>query len=186
MKTGGTPRRTLLQRGLALLAGGVAVAASPRLIRAKSAVDPKPGGAADPKRAGTTLTVYARKRPLAAPPDADRGVQGHSRQLASGELLDAPDGKRLGAFYTNCFCLGTAFGPHNGAASNLEFQVLQLKEGTLFGMCGGATEPGGARAHAVVGGTDRYAGARGVYVERPATGKAARHDVVEFIVTLAG
>lgn len=185
MKTPGTPRRTLLQRGLALLAGGVAVVGGQRLIRAERAVDPK--AAADPTPAGTTLTVYARRRPLVAPPDAVRGARsGASRQLASGELLDAPDGQRVGTFYTSCFCLDTAFGPHTDTASNLEFQVLQLKDGTLFGICGGATEPGGARTHAVVGGTNRYAAARGAYVERPATGHGAAHDVVEFIVTLAG
>jgi hypothetical protein len=58
---------------------------------------------------------------------------------------------------------------------------MQLENGTLFGMCGGAQERG-EKVRAIVGGTGRYAGARGAYVERPST---ADPDVVEFVVTLA-
>jgi hypothetical protein len=182
MNSGGTPRRTLLQRGLALLAGSVAVATGSRVIRADSRITPTPDGRSDPQPPGRTLTLYTRPRPLAAPPGAPRAVQAdHARQLASGDLLDAPHGKPIGAVYTNCFCAGAPFGAQR-SSSDLEFQVIQLNDGTLFGMCGGAPERG-EKVRAIVGGTGGYAGARGAYLERPS---AADPDVVEFVVTLAG
>lgn len=182
MHTGGTPRRTLLQRGLALLAGGVAVATGSRVIRADGGITPKPDGRPDPEPRGTTLRLYTRLRPLAAPPGAVRGQSDHARQLTAGELLDAPEGRRIGTVHTNCFCPAAPFSAQP-SASDLEFQVMQLNDGTLFGMCGGTVERG-AKVRAIVGGTGRYAGARGAYIERPAEG--AGRDVVEFVVSLAG
>lgn len=182
MDTGRTGRRTLLQRGLALLAGGAAVATGVRTVRAEEPaplkLDPTP------RRDVQTLTLYARRRPVAGVPAGGHAAHtADARTLASGELLDAPGGNAVGTFHTNCFCMGTPLGPHNRSASNLEFQVLELTDGTLFGICGGAT-PSTAKAHAIVGGTGRYAGASGSYIERPAA-DAARRDVVELIVTLA-
>jgi len=182
MDTGGTGRRTLLQRGLALLAGGVAVAAGARTIHAEQPVALKLDSDAGRM---ATLTLYARKRPIAGLPGAARG--GHTadaRTLASGELLASPDGGVIGSLHTNCFCMGTPIGTHNREASNLEFQVLELKDGTLFGLCGGAAASG-VKAHAIVGGTGAYAGARGTCVERAVAGHAALRDVVELVVTLA-
>ena len=183
MNTGGTPRRTLLQRGLALLASGVAVATGARAARADSRSAPTPERRLDPQPPGTTLTLYTRQRPLAAPPAAARSAgTDHTRQLTSGDLLDAPHGRRIGAVYTNCFCPPAPFGAQQ-SGSDLEFQVMHLDDGTLFGMCGGAAAESGAKMRAIVGGTGRFAGARGASVERPAAGAG---DVVEFIVTLAG
>jgi hypothetical protein len=181
MKTRGTPRRTLLQRGLALLAGGVAVATGSRMVRADSRIVPRPEDRSDPQPPGTTLTLYTRQRPLAPPPAATPVQGGHARQLTSGDLLDAPDGRPIGTVYTNCFCAAAPFSAQK-SGTDLEFQVMHLDDGTLFGMCGGAAE-GGARVRAIVGGTGRFAGARGAYVERAAAGA---RDVVEFVVTLAG
>lgn len=182
MKKGGTGRRTVLQRGLTLLAGGVAVGAGARTVRAEEPAAPVVPTATP---AVSTLTLYARKRPVAGPPRATRGAHTpDARTLASGELLDSPGGRAIGSFHTNCFCMGTPLGPHNHAASNLEFQVLQLADGTLFGISGGGASD--MKAHAVVGGTGRYAGARGSYIERPAEGRGAKRDVMELVVTLAG
>jgi hypothetical protein len=163
-------RRTLLQRGLALLGGGAAVLAGTRWGRVEAAA---------PTPTPQTLTLYARKRPLAA-------QSSDTRLVASGDLFDTPAGETsVGAFYTNCFCLGTPFGPHTTADANLEFQVLHLKDGTLFGISGGGNAHAGVTMHAIVGGTNRYAGARGSYTERPAGPGAADHGMLEFIVTLA-
>src|SRR6266511_1758627 len=124
MNKAGTGRRTLLQQGLALLGGGVAVAAGARWSRGAPAAAAPAGPA--------PLTFYARIRPV--PGAAHGSGQADSRLVASADLLDAPDGRRIGQFSTNCFCLGTPFGPHATAGSNLEMQVLQLHDGTLFGM----------------------------------------------------
>lgn len=167
----GTGRRTLLQRALALLAGGAAVAAGAKLARGERA-------AAD----DGSLVVYARTRPFAGPPSGGSAAPG-GPVLASGDLLDAPDGKAIGSFHTNCFCHG-AVGRHQLAKPSLEFQVLQLKDGTLYGICAGDA-PDGAKSHAIVGGTGRFAGARGQYLERLMAGQPSGHDVVQFVLTLA-
>lgn len=170
MEKTGTGRRTLLQQGLALFGGGLAVAAGTRWTR--------PARTEARADDGKSLRLYARIRPL---PGGGRHTA-DTRLVSSGELLDAPDGKRVGQFYTNCFCLGTPFGPHETAASNLEMQMLQLDDGTLFGMGGGSAVNGGEKAHAIIGGTAKYAGARGTYVQRAAR---TERGLVELVVTLA-
>ncbi len=168
----GTGRRTLLQRGLALLAGGAAVASGARLTRGTRAA------AAD-----APLVVYARRRPFAGPPNGTHHASATSAVLASGDLLDAPEGKAIGSFHTNCFCHG-AIGSHQVVKPSLEFQVLQLKDGTLYGIFAGESADG-VKSHAIVGGTGRFAGARGQYMERMAAGQTAGDDIVQFVVSLA-
>jgi hypothetical protein len=166
----GTKRRTLLQRGVALLAGGAALAGTTRWAGAAS-----PPAASPP----STLTLYARTRPVAGHHHAD------GRIVASGDLLDAPDGTRIGTFHANCFCLPTPFGPQAPAASNLEFHVLQLENGTLFSI-GSGLDAGAERALAIVGGTDRYAGRSGSYVQRAVASRPIGDDVRQIIITFAG
>jgi hypothetical protein len=135
-------RRTLLQQGLALLGGGVAVAAGARWSR---------GGKTEaaPPDAKEPLKVYARIRPI-APTNPAQSLS-DARMVATGDLLDAPDGKRVGDFSANCFYLGT---------------------------------PMGTQVKSIIGGTARFAGARGTYVQRPIDAPGA-HDVVEFTVSIA-
>lgn len=172
MTTGstGTKRRTLLQRGAALLAGGAALAGTTRWAGAAS-----PPAASPP----STFTLYARSRPAAGHHHAD------GRIVASGDLFDGPDGEHVGTFYTNCFCLPTPFGVQTAAASNLEFHVLQLKDGTLFSI-GSGGDAGTERRLAIVGGTDRFAGRSGSYVLRSVAGGSIGEDMRQLIVTLAG
>jgi|GraSoiStandDraft_4_1057263.scaffolds.fasta_scaffold09901_5 hypothetical protein len=175
MNKAGTGRRTLLQQGLALLGGGAAIAAGARWSR---------GTQAEAAPAGTApRTLYARIRPI--PGALHANGQAETRLVASGDLLDAPNGKRVGEVSTSCFCLGTPFGPHVTAASNVEMQVLQLHDGTIFGMSAPGAAPGGPKVHAIVGGTAKYAAARGSYVQRPAAAHGQGHDFVEFVVTIA-
>ena len=166
MKTGaiGTGRRTLLQRGVALVVGGVAVVSGTRWVRA------------DPVPRGSGFSVFARKGPVAW-----NSAGSDTRVTTSGELFDRPGGTAIGAFHSNCFCANTPFGPQTASASSLEFEVLQLPEGTLFAMSSGGT--GHMTPRAIIGGTDRFAGAHGSYIERPLPTNP--HGVVELIVTLA-
>jgi len=169
MQTDGTSlkRRTLLQRCLAVLAGGGAVAG---IAEWKGRME-----ARSPENPAATLTLYGRQRPIVSP-HADR-------MAAFGELMDRPDGKVVGSFYTNCFCASTPFGAQTADAPSLELQVLQLADGTLFGLGGGRADQG-VTARALVGGTAKYAGASGSYIERVASSPDS-HDVVEFVVTFA-
>jgi hypothetical protein len=159
-----TKRRTFFQRGIALLAGGAAVAGTTRWA---SAASPP-----------STLTLYASPRPVAG------HQHGGDRIVAAGDVFDRPGGERIGTFYTNCFCLPSPFGLQVSAASNLEFHVLQLNDGTLFGI-GSGVEAGDGRRLAIVGGTDRYAGRSGSYVQRSIAGQTG-DDVRELVVTFAG
>jgi hypothetical protein len=103
--------------------------------------------------------------------------------IAYGDLVDPVAGTRVGEFSTNGFCPETPFGPRLVAASNIEFQTFTLPDGTLFGM--GAAGPGGGdKAYAVLGGTGRFAGARGSYVARTAAAGPGGRDAVEFTLTL--
>ena len=100
MTTGstGTKRRTLLQRGFALLAGGAAIAGGSRWAAAAS----------PPKTMPSTLTLYARKSDVFDRPGGERigslyanvisgqspfgvpaasGVEMHTLQLADGALF---------------------------------------------------------------------------------------------------
>src|SRR5262245_57224140 len=165
-----TGRRTLLQRGLALAAGarGLRAAEARSEGGAAAAVTPPPGAA--------SFTFYGRRRPV--PPS------GGGHVVRSGELYERLDGPVTGAFHSNGLCLETPFGTHVRAASNIEFETFTLAEGTLFGIGGSPATAGAEVVHAIVGGTGRFAGARGSYVERPSAAANARPGTVEFIVTL--
>jgi len=89
----------------------------------------------------------------------------------------------VGEFYANGLGLETAFGPSVPAVSCVEFQTFQLPDGVLFGV-GAGGGAGAQRTWAVLGGTGRFAGARGTYVEREVSVAPAGRGAVEFILTL--
>jgi hypothetical protein len=163
-------RRTLLQRGLVLLTGALGLGTVARRVESAAAPAPK----TDP-----TLRLHGRRGQA---PSRLPGRSGE-RLVRYGELLDGPDGKRIGQFFTSGFCLETPFGPQPAAASNLEFQTFQLPEGTLFGI--GAAGAGAERTLAILGGTGRFAAVRGSYVEREVPSRTPGRDAVEFVVSLS-
>ena len=166
MQTDGTSlkRRTLLQRCLGVLAGAGAVA---------GIAEWKGSGRARAAEKAGTLTLYGRQRPVVSP-NADRVT-------AFGELTDRPGGEVVGSFYTNRFGVNAPFGGQTADAPSVELHVLQLADGTLFGLGGGRVDHG-VIARALVGGTAKYSGASGSYVERLTTTPEGQ-DVVEFVVT---
>ena len=169
-----TKRRTLLQRGLTLLAGGAAIAGGTRWA-----------SASPPATVPATLTVYARRRPTAGSLTGPAGHAADGRVVASGDLLDGPQGQPIGSFHTNCFCVQSSFGPHPVGAPSLEFHVLQLNDGTLFGIGSGAEDAGGLAPLAIVGGTGRYAGKSGSYSQRAIAGHSVGADVRQLTITFA-
>jgi len=162
-------RRSLLQRCLAVLAGGGAVAGIATL-KGRDVVRAS-------ENPVETLTVYGRYRAI--------GGSNADRAMTVGELMDRPDGKVVGSFSTNCFCMNTPFGAQPAGTPSLELQVLTLAGGTLFGIGGGAHAEHGLTARALVGGTARYAGASGSYTVRPVSAESNSHEILEFIVTFA-
>jgi hypothetical protein len=170
-----TKRRTLLQRGLAVVGGALGL----RAMEGKAEAGPPP---ASPITApGAAFKLYGRRRTV--PPPGRGAAPGMGHQVRYGELLDCPDGEVTGTFCSNGFCLETPFGPPVRAASNIEFQTFTLPDGTLFGI-GAAPAGPHESVHAILGGTGRFAGVRGSYVERPTASGTASPGVVEFVVTL--
>jgi hypothetical protein len=158
-------RRVLLQRGLAL-AGAFGLGAT--------------GEAAGDVPSG--LILYSRRRPQARVAKGGRpGADGHV--VCSDDLRKDPDGEPVGTFYTNRFGGETPFGAALPVVSNLEFQTFVLEDGTLFGVGTGTAAEGG-KSCAILGGTGRFAGARGTYVERVPSGGRPERDGVEFVFTL--
>lgn len=174
------PRRTLLQRGLLLVGGAFGFAAidAKHLDRKELETPSRPS-----HPASQVLRVYTRCRQVHSPVLPGKENLNRSATLVrSGELLDGPAGKKVGDFHATCLCLESAFGLNPLAASNVELQTLKLEGGTIFGMGAGAASDVCEREHAVVGGTGRFAGARGSYVIRRPAGET---DTQEFVLMLS-
>lgn len=167
-------RRSVLKSGLLLCAGafglgaGGAAAAAPR----------QPAAAARPE----TLRLYGRNWRI--------DVRGHrfgqlpgqgDRANVYGELLDRPQGTKLGEFYSAWIHAGSPFGDPGFAAGSLELHTFKLADGSLFGLGAPAGEEG---VFAIAGGTGRYAGVRGSYVARQRPHGLGGDGTAEFTLTL--
>jgi len=162
-----TSRRGVLGHGLALLAGIVGLGAA----EAAAAASPAP----------TVLRLHGRPFHLHAPASrAGRAPAKGERLSAYGELLDRPDGRRVGHFTAAFFALDSPFA---GAAS-LELHTLHLEEGAIHGL--GSAETGAEGHFAILGGTGRYAGVHGSYVARQRLRELGGDGTAEFQLTLAG
>jgi hypothetical protein len=164
MATGSVTRRSLFRRGCGLLAAAIGV----NLAGGSSAPTANANANAALATGGSPLKLYGRywhsysqvRRPGQLPARGDR-------LAVSGELLDSPEGNRVGDFYATTFCMTAPFGPSSPAAVSTELHTFVLSDGTLLGM--GTTVSSAATAenvYAIVGGTGRYAGARGSYTAR--------------------
>jgi hypothetical protein len=159
-------RRSVLKRGLAFVGGLVGLGAAGE-------------ASARPARPGVgTLVLYARNM------DSYSGSRRSSKPAARGErltgrgeLLDRPDGKTVGEVYATTIALH-APGASSADADRLEWHTFRLSGGTIIGS--GAA--GGVEGQfAILGGTGRYAGARGTYVTR----RDVRGDgTAEFVMDL--
>jgi len=163
-------RRTLIQRGLALVGGALGVGAIGGEVQARTAAV-EPGS--------RTLQLLGRGRKPARAANGGRTSGPHF--VSSGDLLDGNGKETVGSFHTNAFSLEAALGSPLPAASNIALQTFVLPEGTLFGLGAGAA--GTDKTCAVLGGTGRYAGAQGTYVERR-PGRVSGRETVEFVFTL--
>lgn len=54
--------------------------------------------------------------------------------VSYGELLEGPDGVKVGEFYANCLHLRSPFGLGPLEAVNVEYHTFNLEHGTLLGM----------------------------------------------------
>lgn len=139
-----TTRRNVVARAAVAIAGlaGVGVAGTARANDAPS---------------GDELTLYGRNwrtsadRPGALPSEGER-------ISVRGELLDHKD-ERIGEFFAAGFAVGGGIHPAHG--ERLELHTFKMRDGTIIGSgTAGALEG----TFAIIGGTGRYAGARGTYI----------------------
>jgi hypothetical protein len=171
-----TRRRGLLGRGALLLAGAIGLGAASRSDTARDlAVEAPAAGATVLNLIGRNWHLVSQDRRAGEPP-----VQG-DRLTMFGELHDPAGGRKVGEFYSACFCTGTPFGVSPLAAANLELHTLNLTDGSLVAM-GSATA--GENVYAIVGGTGKYAGATGSYVARQRPLELGGDGGAEFVVTL--
>ncbi len=171
-----TPRRRkFLQRTLLLVGGALGLTAATRIASPDA-----PRGSARDSAPGRTLTLHGRRRS----PSPDGRLPGTPRErlVRQGELLDRAGGAVVGDFCSSGFHEVGPFHSHPATAASLEFQTFRLPGGTLFGIGAAGATGHGRRAFAILGGTERFAGAQGSYVERDA-GDTSRPGAVVFEVT---
>jgi hypothetical protein len=168
-------RRTLLQRGLVALAAGFGIGASGRNAVAAPAAAP----------GGPVVVLRGRRRPSSPQGRLPRGAAA-PRLVREGDLVD-DRGLAVGRFSSSSFCAETPFGPQIAAASSLELQAFHLEDGSsLFGIGSAGAPSAAGRSLAILGGTGRFAGARGTYSEREVADGPDGRGSLEFVVTLVG
>jgi hypothetical protein len=172
-----SPRRTLLRRGL-WAAGGLLGLAAGRQVSARDEPAPAPA-AAEGER---VVRLYGRSPAAVAPGK----TAGGARVVRRSDLYDAPAGRSVGEFVATTLGAEASFGAQGACVSGLEMLSFRVGEDTLFGIGAGGAR-GAERAYAVLGGTGRFAGARGTCLEREIGGSGAPgRGHAEFVVTLVG
>ena len=168
-----TNRRTVLRRGLIFLAGAAGLQLADKEARAGH--EPAPEGGAKTLRFCARLRQAHQQgqRPGALP-------VWNGRTNTQGELLDAVSGKRVGAFYATAFCPEASFGGQANIGATIELHTFTLNDGMLFGMGSAAANAAGPQQHAILGGTGRFAGARGICVV--SLGSTTGEQTVELVI----
>ncbi len=97
-----------------------------------------------------------------------------------GDLIDESQGERIGDFFAAGFAIGA--GLHPAQVERLELHTFKLPGGTIIGS-GTAGQLEGV--FAILGGTGRYASARGTYVARQRHLDLGGDGSAEFLFKLA-
>lgn len=163
-------RRTLLKRGLIGAAAVTAVIAGGS--RANAAVIAPTGGTI--KLLGRGFHAFTAERVGLLPSKGDA-------YSVYGELLDA-SGVKVGDFVASCVATDSPFEISGEGVGSIETQTLNLRDGSIVGMGAGT---GATRAYAIVGGTGRYAGARGSYTATIDTYGLGGSGAAAFEITLS-
>jgi hypothetical protein len=102
------------------------------------------------------------------------------RHTAYAELLDRPGGRGVGHFTAAHLTLDSPF----AGASSLQLHAFELETGTIHGL--GSAARGAEGSFVVLGGTGRFAGARGSYVARLRPRELGGDGSAEFEFALTG
>jgi hypothetical protein len=102
------------------------------------------------------------------------------RYAVYGELYE-PGGEKAGEFYSMAVGIDSPFQLTGAGIGSMELHTLNLAGGTIVGVgAGGGLE----RTYAIVGGTGKYAGARGSYTARQDTYGLGGDGKAELLLTL--
>jgi len=160
-------RRSVASRALLALAGLVGVVATsdrgPRVARDQDA---------------RTIVLLGRNWHTSPGRAGEFPTEG-DRITVRGDLVDGVSGERVGQFYAAGFAIGGSFHPAQG--ERLELHTFKLGDGTIIGS-GTAGQLDGA--FAILGGTGRYAGARGTYVACQSNQDFGGDGSAKFVLTL--
>lgn len=147
-----TKRRGFVQRVLCIFGGAFGASALPPSTTAAPA---KPVSV--PNSGTIRLHLECRHK--------HKTGQQSGRVVCGGEILDRAGGLAVGQFHANCFSAESTFGtPNPFAASNVEMHTIRLADGMIFGMGANNSKTDIEKAHAIIGGTGKFAGARGTYI----------------------
>jgi hypothetical protein len=162
-----TTRRNAVSRGLLALAGLAGVGAA-------SAGGLKLAATSEP----SDVVLYGRNWRTSQGRLGELPTEGE-RISVRGELIDAVQGTPVGEFYAAAFAVGG--GPHPAHGERLELHTFKLRDGTIIGS-GTAGQLEGV--FAILGGTGRFAGARGTYVARQRHQDFGGDGSAEFVLKL--
>jgi hypothetical protein len=170
----GQNRRSLLTRALVVVGGAVGLGAA---SDGAAAAVPRP-----PSGKPTVLVLRARGLTLHAPARKP-GERIHAGDHATlvAELVDSR-GRPQGRFYGSRLAFDSGLGGHSGADASMELHTFKLEGGTILGM--GSTLPGES-VFTIVGGTGRFAGARGTYEAVERLRELGGDSTAQFVLTLS-
>ena len=113
-----------------------------------------------------------------------RTAHDSARHVCRAELLRVGEEAPVGEFYANCFCSESSFGIANPfAGSHIELHTIRLNDGTLFGVGANTVKSEREKTHAILGGTGRFAGARGTYVISESKSNAELADLTISLIS---
>jgi len=96
-----------------------------------------------------------------------------------GELIDPERGAPVGEFYAAAFAIGG--GSHPAQGERLELHTFKLRDGTIIGSGTSGQLEG---VFAILGGTGRFASARGTYIARQRHQDFGGDGSAEFVLKL--
>lgn len=172
-------RRSFLKTGLAAVGGLLGMGAAAKVTTSAMAAD------SSPKPVTETITLHGRDWHITSPSRrAGEFPVAGEQMLINGELVDAPDGSRLGDFYATYFGLTMPGRTGPDGSSSLQMHTFNLPDGTLVGTGTASPAHDTEDRFAIIGGTGRYEGARGSYVARQSPTQFGGDGTATFTITL--
>lgn len=167
-----TPRRSFVRGALVFLGAALGLEAAGSKPASKApAVTEKP------------LRLYIRSQIPGSHLTSTRGVA-NDRRSRKGKLLTRPGGEEMGEYFATSLGQPGAFGVQLADSPSVELQTFRLADGTLFGAGANERTTEGGSVHALLGGTGRYAGARGTFSLTTLSRECGVEDYIEIEINL--